>query len=305
MDFNGFLGAPRADVEPLLERLRDPSLYEPLLRGIGYLIPTMSAADTSLVLELFASGIIRALIVPREAAWTLPLRSDVVLLLGAQYVRSNPNNLDRQVINYTRNELVKMQGFAISSASPQSGGGRMFVMCQAEQVASIQSTLNDGLPLESSLPDVFTHSSSNSKRAEAGLNRMLKDRPAPPRPQLHRPRQPDMRKRDLMDLVGWSFFGKRAKSNPTYYGIHRDAEAEGTSRILDKWFEGREWAEVPWVASEKKGKAKANGSVNGSMGGANGVSVGEGTVETAVEEVLPEPGVGEVDGETVEKSQKK
>lgn len=297
MDLNGFLQAPRADVEPLLNRLRDQTLFEPLLRGIGYILPTMSASDTSLVLELFASGIIRALIVPRELAWSLPVRSDVVLLLGAQYIKSDRIGLDRQTVNYSRTEIVQMQGFAISSASPQSGGGRMFVMCQAEQVASIQSTLSGGLPLESSLPEVLAHISQHGKWAEGGLSKMLKDRPAPPRPQLHRPRVADLRKRDLMDLLNWSFFIKRAKSNPTYYGIHRDAEQEGVSRILDRWFEGREWAEPTWTGAEKTAK-KVNGKVNGDT-----EAVVNGTDEKlAAEEVLAEPGVGEVDGETVEKS---
>jgi len=235
MDLNGFLTAPRADVEPLLSRLRDLSLHEPILHGIGYILPGAAPSDMALVLELFASGILRVLIVPRDSCWTLPVRASTVALMGAQYVTmSGPDGSDRRVVNYSRTEIVKMQGFAVTSASHLSEGGRMFVMCQSEQTKSISTLLTSGLPLESTLPDLLRRQSCSE--SITALGRMIKYRQPPPPPQINRRRIPDLRKRDVMDMIGWTYFSKRVKSNPTYYDVQSGQEAEGVSRLVDEWF---------------------------------------------------------------------
>ncbi len=262
MDLNGFLNAPRIDVEPLLQNLRDPLLSEPLLHGIGYIMPSMSSSDFALVLELFASGVIRALIAPREACWTLPMRAETVILLGAQYTQvslstSDPTSsqTDRQVQNYSREELVKMQGFAVT---PSSTSGRMFIMCQSEQQTAISRILNDGLPLESKLSKVFRRSPETSEAVEV-LSKMLKTRPPPLPYQHHRPRVPDLRKRDLMDLISWTYLYHRIKSNPTFYDIQRGYEAQDVSRsLIDPWFEGMPGEGNGEVSNQKKGKRGQN-----------------------------------------------
>lgn len=307
MDLNGFLAAPRADVEPLVQRLRDPALFEPVLHGISYIIPGMAPGDLSVVLELFASGILRALIVPREACWTLPVRSETVVVMGAQYtqITGGYENGDRQVVSYSRQELVKMQGFAVRSAHQTSTGGRMFVMCQSEQATAISRVLNDGLPLESSLPALLRRKAS--PEAISAFAGMLKHRQPPPPPQVHRPRVPDLRKRDVMDFIGWTYLAHRLKSNPTYYDIHRGKEGEEVSRLVDEWFKGLpdEFGPVPVANSKPGSKAgsttmsrddssssgggRMNGHVIRAGAGMNGMDV----------EVDGETAVGEVDGEVL------
>lgn len=246
MDLAGFLNAQRADVEPLVANLSDAALLEPLLHGIGYILPNMRSSDLALVLELFASGIVRALIAPRDACWTLPVRASTVVLMGAQYTQLiGPD--ERVTTNYGRHELVKMQSFAVMSAHPAAPGGRMHVMCQAEQQTAIARLLADGLPLESELPCVLRRETSTSQTAGGGssaeaiavLERMFKARPPPPPPpppQPHRPRVPDLRKRDAMDFLGWTLLSRRVRSNPTFYGMIEGAQADGLSRMVDVWF---------------------------------------------------------------------
>jgi antiviral helicase SLH1 len=277
MDLNGFLGASRADVEPLLQRLRDQALLEPLLHGIGYIIPGMAPHDLALVLELFASNIIRGLIAPREACWTLPVRAETVILMGTQYVHmpdlpgglQDHRGADRQIVNYSRQELVQMQGYAVTSAAPQAENGRMIVMCQAEQQVTISRILNDGLPLESSLPALLANKAS--RQSTEAFQRLLKPRPPPPRPQNNHPVVVDHRKRDIMDLVGWTYLDLRARSNPTYYELHPGHEAEELSRLVDQWFVGNgEYADPAYEGESKKrfeGKmAEKDGAKNGDEG---------------------------------------
>jgi antiviral helicase SLH1 len=282
----------------------------------------MAPHDLALVLELFASGIIRALIAPREACWTLPLRGQTVVLMGAQYLHfsdahshelDRPNRADRadrQIVNYSRVELVRMQGYATISASPHAASGRMFVMCQAEQQMIITRVLNDGLPLESSLPALLSRKSSTP--AQDALARMLKPRVAPPRPQINRPIVPDLRKRDMMDLIAWTYLSKRIRSNPTYYDLTQDFEEEGLSRLVDKWFVNDEYTDpAPLEGARRKDKsaaaAAAAAAINGEAkegastktrddGSRDNVAQGDADVEM---EVVGDTTIGEADGETM------
>lgn len=252
MDLSGFLQAPRADVEPLVARLRDSNLLEPLLHGIGYILPTMAPTDLALVLELFASGIIKALIAPRDACWTLPVRASTVVLMGAQYAKYDRASGDRVIANYARHELIRMQGFAVQSAHPAAQAGRMFVMCQGEQSVGIARVLSDGLPLESKLPAVC-HREPGTESTAAALEGMLKPRDPPPPPAPHRPRVPDLRKRDLVDLMGWTLLGRRVRTNPTYYGLIDTLQAEGVSRLADEFYSRKD----AQLAEERRLEAKA------------------------------------------------
>ena len=301
MDINGFLKMPRADVEPLLQRVRDEGLYEPLLHGIGYITASMAPSDMALVLELFASGIVRALIAPREACWTLPVKGETVIVMGAQHVQMRDG--ERRVINYSRTELVKMQSFAITSALPlnaSSQGSRMFVLCQGEQRESITRALAKGLPLESSLPELLRKQSSPI--SQQALLKISKPRAPPPRPQLHRPRAQDLRKRDMMDMLGWSYLSLRVKSNPTYYDVAAGHEEEGVSRIIDEWFVGDEYGPPTGlgtikVKSDKKNRANGGGSDAADV---NGNEVKEAEVEVGSEVPDGSGRVGEADGETAD-----
>jgi antiviral helicase SLH1 len=292
MDLSGFLKVPRADVEPLLQRIRDQDLYEPLLHGIGYITANMAPSDMALVLELFASGIVRALIAPREACWSLPVRGETVIVMGAQYIEMNDG--ERRVVNYSRTELVKMQSFAVTSALPlgsSSQGSRMFVLCQGEQKDTISRALNRGLPLESNLPALLQKKSSQS--TQLALDRMLKSRPPPPKPQLHRPRAPDLRKRDMMDLLSWSYLALRVKSNPTYYDIHPGHDEEGVSRLVDEWFVGNEYG-------APMGLDKLNGNGGSRASGTASVTESGDQNPVLANEVPSEVKVGEADGETMD-----
>ena len=245
MDLQGFLSASRADVEPFLQRIKQEALLEPLLHGIGYITARMAPSDKEMVLELFASGIVKALIVPREACWTLPVKGSNVIVMGAQYIQYDPISSERRIVNYTPQELVRMQGYAVQSLLPAlsnglsggagTSGGRVFVMCQAEQYLTIHRFLSQGLPVESGLPAVLR--GEGTLMEEEALRGLLKARPPPLRVSAHLPKRPDLRKRDLMDLLGWTYLARRVRSNPTYYDVLRGEEDAGLSLLIDRWFQ--------------------------------------------------------------------
>lgn len=245
MDLNGFLAVQRHELEPWLRRLNDRSLQETLLSGIGICHDGLSPSDLTLTLELFAGGLVRALITPRENCWTLPLRSSVVVVMGAQYAGS-----DRQVQPYSRQELVKMQSLAIRTLGDGAAtGGHCVVMCQSEQRDSIARFLNDGLPLESTIAPVLKHTAPSE--AINALTHLLGDRPAPPVAVIHgRRSQVDPRRQDLMDLIGWTYLSWRVVSNPVYYDMRAEQPAQQLSALVDTWFDYRE----PVAAPQRKAK---------------------------------------------------
>lgn len=264
MNVDGFLSRSRDEVEPFAERLKDERLFEPVLHGIGYITRDIAPTDLAIVLELFASGIIRAIIAPRQSCWTLPVRGDSVIIMGTQYVsmKTRPEGKgpkgkpEKHLVSYSAQELVKMQGFAAASAAPTAPGGRMFIMCQAEQQVMISRMLKEGLPLESKILDLLsrrsTPSSSVDPRAIQALNNFFKGRRPPPRPTVDRPRRPDGRKADMMDIVNWSFLSVRVKSNPSYYQLVKGSEAEGISRVIDGWFDAMDGIKVETVEEQRR-----------------------------------------------------
>ncbi|KIR59260.1 RNA helicase [Cryptococcus bacillisporus CA1873] len=259
MNLNGFLSRPRHEIEPFTERLKDERLFEPMLHGIGYITRDMAPTDLAIVLELFASGIIRAIIAPRQSCWTLPVRGGSVIIMGTQYVRVSARPEDKgakakpgkHLVSYSAQELVKMQGFAVASAAPTALGGRMFIMCPTEQQVMISRMLKEGLPLESKILDLLSRrsipSSSVDPRAIQALTNLFKGRRPPPRPTVDRPLRPDGRKADMMDIVNWSFLFVRMKSNPSYYQLIKGSEAEGISRVIGGWFDSMDGVKVETV----------------------------------------------------------
>ncbi|ODN73401.1 hypothetical protein L202_07927 [Cryptococcus amylolentus CBS 6039] len=304
MDLNGFLSRPREEVEPFAERLRDDALFEPILHGIGFITRNMAPTDLAIVLELFASGIIKAIIVPRQACWTLPVRGQTVILMGAQYVRITGDKVsskdakfrkEKHIVNYSQQELVKMQGFAVGSAAPTAPGGQMFVMCQGEQQIMISRILKEGLPLESKIIDLLNRHSAPSytvdPRAVQILTNMFRGRRPPPRATVDRPGRPDGRKADMMDIVGYTFLSVRGKSNPSYYQLSKGEEAETISRAVDTWFEAMDGLKVYTVEETRKQDLEAAQMENG--GQANDENGEEASVKGSEDAV-------EVDGDAAE-----
>jgi antiviral helicase SLH1 len=242
MDLNGFLPQSGLDIEPLVSRLQDKQLIEPLLHGIGMWWEGMRSSDSIFVLRLFAAGVLRALIVPRESCWKLKAQAGTVIVMGAQYVEVQPlinqqRVSDRKTRNYNLQELVKMQGFAAQPRletaetrnKPDGATGRFYLMCQSEQQEIYLKFLNEGLPLESSL--VGTLMRKTQFQSIAALQDMLDDIASWTRDVLHKSRQPT--RQDFMDILSWSFLARRIHSNPVYYGTALGLEDERLSRLVD------------------------------------------------------------------------
>lgn len=218
MDINGFLSTNPENLEPMLYRLRDRSLTNGLLRGIGIFHDGLAPTDIALVLELFATGVIRVLVVAREACWSLPVRAPIVVVLGTQYLQlgshvgpptadSKRQQRERQVSNYPLQEVLQMQSFAVlpptlaassANGSPQPTTGGFTLFCQAEHREFYLRFLSAGLPLESTLHSSTLLRSVLQSEKERGMVKT---------------------KQDALDLTSHTLLARRMRTNPTFYGV--------------------------------------------------------------------------------------
>jgi antiviral helicase SLH1 len=206
----GYLPAEVADgvMDVHLVQLQDRSLIDLVSRGIGIFHEGVHKSDRNLMLELYAEGLIRVLIVPRDACWSVPVRSAVVVVMGTQYFQFLGSNREgeRQLREYDLTELVHMQSRAVR----HSGIGHFYLFCQSEAKETALRFLNEGLPLESKLletQELVEWCKSNC----------------------------DVKQRqNVADVLSFTYLARRAASNPSYYDCSGDTLNEKLSRIVDR-----------------------------------------------------------------------
>ncbi|KAI0832546.1 Sec63-domain-containing protein [Trametes gibbosa] len=199
-----------AALEHHLARLQNgPLLTDLVSRGVGVFHDGIAKPDRLLMLELYAEGVLRVLIVPREACWTLPVRATTVVVFGTQYVHVALGTEERQVREYALEDVVRMQGKAVR----HGGAGHFHLFCQAEGKDTITRFLNDGLPLESRLLEIDTlRDWYRARRKDGGI----------------------ADKQAAVDMLSHTFLARRLVSNPAYYDAQSTAVNELLSRIVDR-----------------------------------------------------------------------
>ncbi len=96
-------------LQPYINRLQYRGLSDFISKGVGFYSHSgMHKQDRATILELYSVGIVRVLVVAREACWTLPVRAAVVVVMGTQYFTIHNDGAERRLRNYTLEELVHM-----------------------------------------------------------------------------------------------------------------------------------------------------------------------------------------------------
>lgn len=187
-------------------RLKDSELMDYISRGVGFFHEGIAKEDRSLMLELYAEGLVRVLVVPRDACWTLPVRAVTVVVMGTQYLHVTDE--ERQLRDYGLEELVRMQGRAVRHNSE----GYFHLFCQVESKDTFMRFLNDGLPLESQLLQTDVLRSWYKDRRKDGS---IAD------------------KQQAVDALSFTFLARRLTSNPVYYDCSSTSVNKLLSRVVD------------------------------------------------------------------------
>ena len=195
-------------IQPYINRLQARGLSDFISKGVGLLHSGLHKQDRATILDLYAVGVVRVLVVAREACWALPVRAAVVVVMGTQYFTLHNDGAERRLRSYTLEELVHMQGRAVRHAEMSY----FHLFCQAEDKDTYMRFLEGGLPLESRL------------LGSDQLRQWYKH---------HRDRGHIRNKQEGVQALSWTFLARRAASNPTYYD-NTGTRDECLSRIVDE-----------------------------------------------------------------------
>ncbi|BGP22414.1 DNA/RNA helicase, DEAD/DEAH boxtype [Rhodotorula toruloides] len=192
------------------ESLSDESLAEALTHGIAVFHEGLTATEQRLALELFGAGIVKVLIVSREACWTLPVHGSLVIVMSSQYVtvRTGEDGRDeREVQAYPVPDLLQMQSLAVPPSAKFSA--ECLILCQKDQAELYGKFFQHGAPLESGLP---LDPALSAIVFEDLANDRIRDR------------------HGVVDLLSWTFASRRLVDNPSYYATEFTT---GTSTMQD------------------------------------------------------------------------
>lgn len=206
------LAATPEDVEVYVSRLHNGALSNLISHGIGIFHEGVHRADLALMLQLYLEGIIRVLLMPREACWTVPVRANVVIVMGTQYIKAVAPEADRQLKEYSLQEVAKMQSCAVQPG--ESGAFHLF--CQAEQRDTFTRFLDEGLPLESALVESELLSGWLRDMRTAGSI---------------------VGKQDCVGALSFTYLARRLESNPLFYDGAPGNRDYVISRYVDRLWE--------------------------------------------------------------------
>jgi len=196
-------------------RLNDKTLVDFVSKGVGFFHPGIGKSDRNLMLEMYAEGFIRVLIVPKDSCWIVPVRAAIVIVMGTQFAQFQGGSDTRQILDYSLTEVVRMQSRAVR----HTGSGQFHFFCQAEALQTYSRFLDDGLPVESQLTETKT------------LQTWVKT-------VLQRP----IDRQQVVDALSFTFLAQRVISNPSYYGFTNRNQDENLSAIVDQLAEAPEEA---------------------------------------------------------------
>ncbi|KIJ15196.1 hypothetical protein PAXINDRAFT_169339 [Paxillus involutus ATCC 200175] len=187
-----FLNIEEADLQPHLDHLNDQGLVECLKHGIGYYHEALDKQDKRIVERLFQSGAIQVLVASKDTAWSLPVASYMVIIMGVQYFEGK----EHRYVDYPVMDVLQMMGRACRPM--EDDRSRCVLMCQQTRKDFYKKFLAEGLPIESHLP---THLLHDYFLAEIAVKTIEN-------------------KQDAMDILTWTYFYRRMTQNPNYYNLH-------------------------------------------------------------------------------------
>ena len=228
MNLRGFLGDSVSQdiLEGQASFLKDRNLMDGVMRGFGIWHDRMHQTDKILTLRLFAEGVIRVMVIPRELCWNAPVRAGLVIAMGTQYAvgsyagpDGSTKRSERRIMEYSLHELVRMQGRAVRHGKT----GRFHILCQAEHRETYMRFLTEGMPLESQLlgdDDAETLGSEVLKKwlKHQRTNGTIKSQ------------------QDVLDFLSLTLLTRRVEKNPSYYDADGD-RVVFLSRVVDSLWE--------------------------------------------------------------------
>ena len=186
-------GVSQEEMARITAEIREPTLQQVLVSGIGFLFAGMIESDWATVVDLFQKGALRVLVCPVDLCWQSPCVAHLVVVMGTECY----DGREKRHVDYPVVDLLHIMGRHETDSS-----GKCVLMCHAPKKDYLKKLLYDPLPVESHL-DSYLHDHFNSEIVTKTIETM----------------------QDAVDYLTWTFLYRRLPKNPTYYGLR------GTSNV--------------------------------------------------------------------------
>lgn len=185
-----FLLRSADELEPFIDRIKEPMLRETIRYGVGYLHEGLTATDHDIVKTLFETGWIQVCVMSSSLCWGVPLSAHLVVVMGTQYYDGREN----AHTDYPVTDLLQMMGHA--SRPLVDNSGKCVIFCHAPRKEYYKKFVYEAFPVESHLHH-YLHDNLNAEVVVGVIQN----------------------KQDAVDYLTWTFMYRRLTQNPNYYNL--------------------------------------------------------------------------------------
>ncbi|KAJ3337146.1 activating signal cointegrator 1 complex subunit [Gonapodya sp. JEL0774] len=196
-----FLHMEESEMEMIVSQIRDPALRYSLSYGIGLHHAGLIDSDRRSVEELFVNNKIQVLIATSTLAWGINTPAHLVVVKGTEFF--DPKQ--KGYVDFPITDVLQMVGRAGRPQFDDSAVARVFV--QDAKKNFYKKFLFEPFPVESSL-HLHMHDHLNAEIVAGTIKS----------------------KQDALEYLTWTYFYRRLRMNPTYYGL-----PDNTQQSLDEF----------------------------------------------------------------------
>mmetsp|Transcript_45500 Transcript_45500/g.88876 ORF Transcript_45500/g.88876 Transcript_45500/m.88876 type:complete len:737 (-) Transcript_45500:102-2312(-) len=192
------------EMESVAQTLTDAALRHTLTFGIGLHHAGLSSQDRDVVEKMFLAGDIQVLVATATLAWGVNLPAHLVIVKGTEYFDGKTH----RYVDYPVTDVLQMMGRA---GRPQfDKEGVAVIMVEETKRNFYKKFLYEPFPLESCFKEKMCES-INAEIASGTIQSLS----------------------DTVGYLSWTFFARRVKENPTYYGALSGSDEDVRSLLLD------------------------------------------------------------------------
>lgn len=198
-----FLGCSEDFIDSMIETVQDEALHHALTFGVGIHHAGLSTSDRELVEKLFLGGQIRVLVATATLAWGVNLPAHFVIVKGTEYFDGKTS----RYVDYPLTDVLQMIGRAGRPGFDEKGVA--VVMVAEDKKNYYKKFLYTPFPVESCLGQRMCEN-LNAEISIGTINTII----------------------DAVGYLTWTFYARRVKANPSYYGSDSGSDEDVENFLL-------------------------------------------------------------------------
>jgi activating signal cointegrator complex subunit 3 len=198
-----FLHCSDAKIEAIAESIHDEALQHTISFGIGLHHAGLSSHDREIVETLYLNNDIQVLVATATLAWGVNLPAHLVIVKGTEYYDGKTS----RYVDYPLTDVLQMMGRAGRPGFDDKGVA--VIMCTEDKKGFYHKFLYTPFPLESRLSDRICEN-INAEVASGTITSVG----------------------EAVGYLNWTFFARRMKSNPSYYGAQSNSDTDIDTALL-------------------------------------------------------------------------